>query len=406
MIALIITCYNRSDYVRRCFSSLEKADLTGVKIIVVDDASTEEMPDLPGCEIVLRHSRNSGIKSALYTGIMYAMGNGCREFINLDSDAIVDPDFVPKLIALKRDTGAPIVSGFRTHSDGDRPTRRSCNGINMYFDMEAFHKYISPALQVPSYSNWDFDATKTLDVPICNPGVIQHIGYQSSMGHDGSIPDHSPTLKEFHLPDVTLVAVDSRPGPAFNRALAISKMNIAYGSELVVTDHPITFKREYSHYIIKELPGLISTSHALIIQHDGYVLRPEAWNPKWLGYDYIGAPWEWYKDEYKVGNGGFSLRSKKLMDLVLELAPNNPHPEDDVICRQLRPELEKRGIKFAPLDVARKFSIEGYQGQTAYSGQFGFHGSFANLSSLPRFLHLNYHRPRAYARSLDRIGRK
>jgi len=39
-------------------------------------------------------------------------------------------------------------------------------------------------------------------------------------------------------------------------------------------------------------------------------------------------------------------------------------------CRTMRPWLEKRGVKFAPWQVAMRFSAE----NVIYSGQFGYHG--------------------------------
>lgn len=129
----------------------------------------------------------------------------------------------------------------------------------------------------------------------------------------------------------------------------------------------------------------IDTSHVLIIHADGYIQNPSAWDNDWLQYDYIGARWQ-YHDGYAVGNGGFSLRSRKLLEIISKLNLNNFHPEDCIISRQLRPMLEQQyGIKFAPVEVADKFSIEAYgdimtdsNGIKAnrYCGQFGFHGYY------------------------------
>jgi hypothetical protein len=105
---------------------------------------------------------------------------------------------------------------------------------------------------------------------------------------------------------------------------------------------------------------------------------------EFLQYDYIGAPW-WYNDECNVGNGGFSLRSKKLQTIL----QNDPiifetDCEDHNICRTYGNYLKSKGVKFAPEDVASTFSIEGdlhgkvsgrekYNGDT-WNGEFGFHG--------------------------------
>jgi hypothetical protein len=116
------------------------------------------------------------------------------------------------------------------------------------------------------------------------------------------------------------------------------------------------------------------TSHMLIFQYDGWILDGSLWDDSWLEYDYIGAPWPWHKnDGLNVGNGGFSLRSKRLMKY---LGTNSKYPlvspEDETICRTYRPDLELDGFRFAPESVARNFSFE----REAPRKTFGFHGIF------------------------------
>lgn len=85
--------------------------------------------------------------------------------------------------------------------------------------------------------------------------------------------------------------------------------------------------------MIKELNKYIETSYVLIIQYDGFILNPDAWTDEFLEYDYIGAPW-WYTDDCNVGNGGFSLRSKKLLEILAnDDSILETHPEDHHICR-------------------------------------------------------------------------
>lgn len=116
-------------------------------------------------------------------------------------------------------------------------------------------------------------------------------------------------------------------------------------------------------------------SHILVFQWDGYVANLNNWTDEFLEYDYIGAPWYWEK-QYPVGNGGFSLRSHKLLEALVELNNIIPfnfnNPEDVTICRDYRDLLEtKYEIKFAPLDVAKRFSFET---GIADVEPFGFHG--------------------------------
>ena len=55
----------------------------------------------------------------------------------------------------------------------------------------------------------------------------------------------------------------------------------------------------------------------------------------------------------------------------------NTHKEEDhCICRIYRKYLEDNyGIKFAPVEVARQFSIEGWRSENkTWTNEFGFHG--------------------------------
>lgn len=80
--------------------------------------------------------------------------------------------------------------------------------------------------------------------------------------------------------------------------------------------------KEYSYFCLKCLLPFITTSHILIIQYDGFATNPQYWSDEFFDYDYIGAPWvgrHWDLMANKalcVGNGGFSLRSKKLLEAL------------------------------------------------------------------------------------------
>ncbi len=142
----------------------------------------------------------------------------------------------------------------------------------------------------------------------------------------------------------------------------------------------------YNEFIAYKLSRYIKTDFVLVVQNDGYILRPQKWQSKFLDYDYIGAPWPPNVHftnrgvNVRVGNGGFSLRSKKLLDILNELnltftdgGTGYPH-EDGLICNHYRHELEDAGIKFAPVHIAAEFSHEVDCKESVYQ-PFGFHGS-------------------------------
>jgi hypothetical protein len=134
---------------------------------------------------------------------------------------------------------------------------------------------------------------------------------------------------------------------------------------------------DYNHFIMKEMARTIETAHLLICQWDGFIVDTTCWDAEFLKYDYIGACWplSWphIPPTMQVGNGGFSLRSKRLMDIIshhFEVLPELG--EDEQICRTYRRELELNyGIKYAPPELARRFS---YEYEVPAIPSFGFHG--------------------------------
>jgi len=190
-----------------------------------------------------------------------------------------------------------------------------------------------------------------------------------------------------NLDAVTICAIDcAKPALAAN-ALNISTHEILFGDSILFSDQiiegnfrskiipKIKSKTEYSKFIIENLVKHIQTEYVLVVQWDGFVTSPQAWQKDFLNYDYIGARWPWYEDGHAVGNGGFSLRSKKLMKLFLDLKLKMDYSfsEDHIICRQYRSILEANGMRFGTDEVARKFS---HEREIPESKTFGFHGLF------------------------------
>ena len=135
---------------------------------------------------------------------------------------------------------------------------------------------------------------------------------------------------------------------------------------------------DYNRFILRDMRQHVHTSHVLVVQWDGFIVEPNLWEPTFLDWDYIGAPWYHSNSAGTVGNGGFSLRSRKLLDALVTMRHSDQEPEDRAICVTLRPELETRfGIRFAPLDVAQRFACE----YGPYRPAFGFHGmhNFAHV---------------------------
>ncbi len=198
-----------------------------------------------------------------------------------------------------------------------------------------------------------------------------------------------------NLPDVTLVCIDCIDVKRALTALRKSMRHIRFGSVKLLTsishddcdDIEIVYIRElrsmeaYSGFMFHNLNDYIDSAYALVIQWDGFVVNPQAWTDEFLQYDYIGAPWFFRLDarNMAVGNGGFSLRSKRLLETVQKkLRIHDTHPEDWFLCTTYREVLEYHGIKFAPVDLAYKFSVE----NESYKGSFGWHGYLNNIPEI------------------------
>ena len=191
-----------------------------------------------------------------------------------------------------------------------------------------------------------------------------------------------------NLPRVTCIALTGLDFKYQEHLEAIKKSQegIRFGAVKLIQDDSIKSLDEYSWHMLHKLTDYVETDFALTVQADGYVTNPLMWTDEFLEFDYLGAPWppatHYTKTgkEVRVGNGGFTLRSKKLMDsfndLGLEFTDNGTGywHEDGNYCVYYRDLLESKGFKFAPPDLAARFSTELQVPETTES--FGKHKYF------------------------------
>jgi len=192
------------------------------------------------------------------------------------------------------------------------------------------------------------------------------------------------------LKDVTICAVDCANTNLASRAIDKSLLECSFGEAILFSEtcptnisnkrwieiNKINDRNDYSNFILKHLHQYIETDFVLIVQWDGYVLNAKKWDDQFYKYDYIGAPWHWHKDGMNVGNGGFSLRSKRLLNTIA----TDHYPfienmnEDEQVCRFYRSKLIAESfIIFAPEELAHQFS---YERSLPNASTFGFHGIF------------------------------
>ena len=188
------------------------------------------------------------------------------------------------------------------------------------------------------------------------------------------------------IPTIDLVAVACTKVPETIEAIRKSQAQYKFTRSILFTHEEVEAEgieviiipeldyKEYNEFVAMKLWQYIGSDYVLLVQNDGYITDGSLWTNEFLKYDYIGAPWPIPQDETtyrtpsgrlsRVGNGGFSLRSRKILRapilLGLEFTDNGtgfPH-EDGFLCVHSRDFLEQNGIRFAPVELAARFSTE------------------------------------------------
>jgi hypothetical protein len=211
------------------------------------------------------------------------------------------------------------------------------------------------------------------------------------------------------LPTVTLCCVDTKNHALAVRSIARSRRNIRFARTILFTNtvpqsvnvpqdvevcpiDTLQSREAYSQFIIKKLVEHINTDHVLVTQWDGYATNPEVWDPAFLDCDYIGAPWTDALNDRNVGNGGFSLRSRRLLEALQDPRIEVRLNEDQEIGDRFRDLLEREHrIRFGTSALARTFSFEMDHSHIDTVGPtFGFHGlfNFFQVESQPEIVSL------------------
>ncbi len=224
-------------------------------------------------------------------------------------------------------------------------------------------------------------------LPAQNPFIQSRIASIKRPAPIGNIYRRK-TDPKIHLPNVTLWAAswgnDSMMLNKTLRVILYCRHNIEFGRIIHFSRTAAPFPdcpwdtvpipeldmNRWNIFVNRVVPNYINTEFAMSVHEDGFPMRFDLWQPEFLDYDYIGAPW----DDGVVGNGGFNIESQKLLHhkSMLPFSVEELNTASDThVCRNRRKQLEQTGIQFAPTDLALKFSTETYGNERA---SFGFHG--------------------------------
>jgi len=98
----VIPTWNRKKDLIECLQSLEASNYTNLRIVVVDNASTdgskEAVKNLFPKVSLIELPENTGAAYASNRGFEMAINKGANLILRLDSDLIIDPDLIPELV--------------------------------------------------------------------------------------------------------------------------------------------------------------------------------------------------------------------------------------------------------------------------------------------------------------------
>ena len=162
--------------------------------------------------------------------------------------------------------------------------------------------------------------------------------------------DAPDAQRKLALPDITLVAIDTIAHELTALSIADCRKHATFGDVKLFTNvkgmpHGVYVPGMNGHralldFTIYWMPDYIKTSHILVAQWDSWIVDSGMWRPDFLRYDYVGAPWG-FTDGMNVGNSGFSILSKALLDFIAA------RPERFVSLGWSASRQRPRGRKFA-----------------------------------------------------------
>jgi len=203
------------------------------------------------------------------------------------------------------------------------------------------------------------------------------------------------------IPDVTLLAISSTEEEGSIKSLVKCCEQIEFGNVKFVSHKKpesmpdfITWEYcpqiksfyDFDCYVFPNIGNHIQTSHMLMVQSHAWIIHAELWDDNWLQYDFIGSPWV-ERSEFisfstgemvRVGNGGFSLRSKKILDLPqklnLPVVSDRGYTSDDGLLNSYyRKIFLENGINYPDVHIASRFAFENIVSENIDIVPFGFH---------------------------------
>lgn len=225
-------------------------------------------------------------------------------------------------------------------------------------------------------------------------------------------------MSKLQLPTVSLVCVDCVDVNRAIKVLERCKELCDFGDVKLLTSIPNDYQHSvkiiplnsliaYSIFMLTRFHEYIDTPNVLIVQRDGWILNPESFDPAWLELDYIGPLFIQYD---KCGSGGFSLRSKRIMEYMAYITPkwDGTQKGAEKVQKtlsyyedgQISLSEVKNKFRIATEEQAARFAQGGNRNPKYFRERpFGFHRTFQTIdfntgrvdsSDLTKDLHVTY----------------
>ena len=103
LISIVLPCYNVQNYIKDCVESILLQTYKNIEIILVDDGSKDDTPDIcdqlsnKDTRIKVYHKENGGVSDARNYGISKVTGT---YFSFVDPDDLITPDYIEYLYSL------------------------------------------------------------------------------------------------------------------------------------------------------------------------------------------------------------------------------------------------------------------------------------------------------------------
>lgn len=218
IVGIVIPVHNRYKYLKEFYDSLKASDLTKLNhMIIVDDASSEQetinfMQEFNSFATdtlkvhIYRNEVNLKIYGVLNKYLDGLLNLGCTVMGNIDSDSIMNKDWLNALLSLNDKFPGNIYSAFNTltknrhkilKTEKEHYIKNSIGGINMMYSNAIYVEVVRPSFS--DKSQWDISCCEIArkhkkQMIVTNPSRIQHIGIDSMMGHHDE-PDTASDFK-------------------------------------------------------------------------------------------------------------------------------------------------------------------------------------------------------------------